>query len=475
MVPLILDAATRALAVLAASWVLASPAAAEPVGLIIDQVPEVLKPGTEAHVDAEAHGFARCALVFTSRNAPAEPSTADADGGMDLRWRWTVPADAAPGPLEAEVRCWRTGAMTPSDRQRISMTVDGDPGATGSAVAADTLRVAAARIEPGPKLTEVISVAVGMVTLMLTAVGLWLVLRQMRLTAGEGRRARVSALLDRSQGRETLRNVSRGLRYINGVNDAGDCFDRLLAWDVAVSGESELLERVEPDEPGPRMNDIQVTIEFYEELAAGHNAGTFDRTLTRQLFRSPIVQHMDRYWWLLHSHRDGRSAALRPAPYGRRERLWAWLRRHSLPERWAVTQIGVQRFETTAWAEVEALARFFVAEDDKLEPAARDVWIVVLPTEIKPPSSCRRASLHLSRPFDRLHEIELVLGLDPWTDEPVNEAPPKRVLCIPPWHLPLSDHERCRRLAHAIAAADLQDLLLKVPPPPAPTGSSSTA
>ena len=137
---------------------------------------------------------------------------------------------------------------------------------------------------------------VALVGLILTVAGLAFVWIQVRAIRQEGRADRVSALMARLQDRELLRTRVAALRYVR-ITSPEECYERLLTWEDAESGETPLMPG--HHEPVPSMNDCRHVMLFFEELAGLFNTGAVDVDLAERLFSNIVVETFDQYWWLV--------------------------------------------------------------------------------------------------------------------------------------------------------------------------------
>jgi hypothetical protein len=384
-------------------------------------------------VDAE--GMARCELRLPGTGASASTDVADA---AMTTWRWTVPPNARRFSGDATVACWRSAGAAANAAadvtERFQLVVNGDPHAPGGVVDASGISVTTSVADAdAPKWTEKGQFWISLCGLVLTVGGLAFVWFQLRATRTEGRTARGAAMLQRHQDRAFLRSMSAALRYVR-VTRVEECFNRLLRWREALSGETELAQRL-PGEPTPTMNDVRHVIQFFEELAALYNASSIDSKLAKRFFPQLVVGSLGTYWWLIHDFRNG------CLPWMKVERRRVEIRRKgTCPPN-----------KTDSYVEWEALARTFLLGNPNLlrkEPDP-ELWIVCLPQGADDRAAYRALTLRLSTTRADLAALEQVFDVSA-SDEVT--IPSTVVYCILPWWVDPQDHKRCQQLAAAIHA-----------------------
>jgi hypothetical protein len=405
-------------------------------GIRIDRAPASLEPGAEARISAAADGMARCELVLPGAGVSASADVGDA---AMTTWRWTVPSDAKQLRGDATVECWRSASAAanaaPDVTERVPLVINGDPRAAGDVVDASGISVTTSDASPdAPKWTEKGQFWISLCGLVLTVSGLAFVWFQLRATRTEGRIARGATILQRYQDREFLRSMSAALRYVH-VAGVGDCFDRLLLWRDAPSGETQLAPTL-AGEPTPTMNDVRHVTSFFEELAALYNASSIDSELTKRFFPQLVVGSIGTYWWLIQDFRDGCLPRMRVRQSGVeivRDGEWA-------------------ANETDSYVEWEGLARTFLLANPKLliEDPNPELWIVCVPQGGDDRSAYRALTLRLSSTRSDLTSLEHVFDTAALSQV---EVPPTSVYCILPWWADPNDHKRCQQLAAAIHAS----------------------
>src|SRR3954452_71343 len=179
------------------------------------------------------------------------------------------------------------------------------PGALASA----TRVIIDGPVEVDPK-HDAFDVAVGaaqIIGVLVAAVGVWYVYRQLRdqrADADEDRKKiqieRTLNVVQRYADPQLRKRVAKVGAYV-GATNAATCVAHIAAWATAAHSEEESLPRATGSPRGPRAsrNDVFAVLDFFEDLEAQYNEDLLHKRVFSRTIAPLPVGFLARAWWLV--------------------------------------------------------------------------------------------------------------------------------------------------------------------------------
>ena len=353
-----------------------------------------------------------------------------------------MPTDARAARWQGGVGCWSNegdaGREGPDDEHPFEVTLEGSPTGALSLIEPDTLTAAVSdeEVDARPWLERWADIA-QILTLFVTALGLWAVGRQIRMARGQARSERTGQVFDRLNNAEFKALWSKALTFLR-VDDEAVCVERIRLGVAVATGNDPLLR----GDNSVALNDILTAHDAYEEAALLFNERTLEQETMIRAFGERIIYSCVASWWWIHYGR----AAQDQAPAAR------WVRKRRL----------------SAYAEWERMVKTMMAsspvsaEEREKEWQASRVRVICLPLSDKPTLAQWREAAGLSkaigdvlrRPKTNDADLErfLIAQVAPRCDLPDPFTPVSRTIVVPPWPELLTHPSRPRRAAIALGA-----------------------
>jgi hypothetical protein len=251
----------------------------------------------------------------------------------------------------------------------------------------------------GPVRTDSSRDAFSILVGVVTVVGVPLLLYQIRSARQEGRSQRTRAIQERYFSREWQTTAGLTLAFLT-VDNSGDCVDKIQAWHARSHAEQACLPRTpkrDPKAPRPSVRDVQLIMEFFEDLGTAYNRREIVRGVVHDSFCTPPIQIFTTGWWYICWRRKGRllgegaedrwtslkrvARSIKPQSG---ERLGSWLKRAVYPNTWLRGGRWERNRGEGLWAQFEQTTRSLREHNHQLKDTfvwESPFWILCLPSD----------------------------------------------------------------------------------------------